>query len=182
MFKFNNLSCFVLPAHMDFTHLALSLLAAVPAKLKSNPDCQCLISSEVHHLQLKFAFFLFFFLTLEKRLENPTVNNYFQIWWISETRRLVSTLELRLRSLILSPRIRQSEHEARCWTLNIPKTVTKLTLKRKKVNTVINAKKKVITGPCHFCLKPGSGTLVLNLGIQKLSTKILGCLPSPHST
>ena len=43
-------------------HLALSLLAVVPARLKSNPDYQCLMSSEVHHLQLKFAFFLSFFL------------------------------------------------------------------------------------------------------------------------
>ena len=51
----------MLPAHMDFTHLALSLLAVVPARLKSNPDYHCLMSSEVHHLQLKFAFFLFFF-------------------------------------------------------------------------------------------------------------------------
>ena len=84
----------MLPAHMDFTHLALSLLAVVPARLKSNPDYHCLMSSEVHNLQLKFAFFLF--LTVDKRLDNPTVNNYFQIWWISETRQLVSTLELRL--------------------------------------------------------------------------------------
>ena len=53
-----NVSCFVLPAHMDFTHLVLSLLAVVPAKLKSNPDYQCSMSSEIHHLQLKFALFL----------------------------------------------------------------------------------------------------------------------------
>ena len=56
-----NVSCFVLPAHMDFMHLVLSLLAVVPAKLKSNPDYQCSMSSEIHHLQLKFALFLWFF-------------------------------------------------------------------------------------------------------------------------
>ena len=70
----------MLPAQMDFTHLALSLLAVVPARLKSNPDYQCLMSSEVHHLQLKFAFFPVFFFNVDKRLENPTVNKYFQIW------------------------------------------------------------------------------------------------------
>ena len=37
--------------------------------------------------------------------------------------------------------------------------------------------------PClRETVKPRSGTRVLDLGIQKLSTKILGCLPSPHST
>ena len=41
-------------------------------------------------------------------------------------------------------------------------------------------RKKVIT---RLCEKPWSGNVrVLDLGIQKLSTKILGCLPSPHST
>ena len=42
-------------------------------------------------------------------------NKSFQIWWISETRLLLSTsLDLRLWSLILLPQIRQSEE--RCWT------------------------------------------------------------------
>ena len=48
----------MLPAHMDFTHLVPSLLAVVPARLKSNADYQCLMSSEIHQLQLKFAFLL----------------------------------------------------------------------------------------------------------------------------
>ena len=39
---------FVLPAHMDVTHLVLSLLAVIPARLKSNPDYQCSMSSEIH--------------------------------------------------------------------------------------------------------------------------------------
>ena len=54
-----------------------------------------------------------------------------------------------------------------------------LALKRKKAKARTNAKKKVIT---RLCEKPGNGNVrVLELGIQKLSTKILGCLPSPHS-
>ena len=48
----------MLPAHMDFTHLALSLLAVVPARLKYNPDYHCSRSGKIHHLWLKFAFFL----------------------------------------------------------------------------------------------------------------------------
>ena len=43
---------------MEFMHLVLSLLVVVPARLKSNPDYRCPISSEIHLLQLKFAFFL----------------------------------------------------------------------------------------------------------------------------
>ena len=57
-FKVNNFSCLVLPAHMEFMHLVLSLLVVVPARLKSNPDYRCSISSEIHLLHLKFAFFL----------------------------------------------------------------------------------------------------------------------------
>ena len=63
---------------MDFIHLVLSLLAVVPARLKYNPDYQCSMSREIHHLQLKFASFLcLFFLTVDERLENPTVINLF---------------------------------------------------------------------------------------------------------
>ena len=46
-------------------------------------------------------------------------------------------------------------------------------------------RKKVITRLCHVSVKPGPGeehVHVLDLGIKKLSIKILGCLPSPHST
>ena len=63
--------------------------------------------------------------------------------------------------------------------VNIHKTINKLTLKRKMEKARINA--KVIKWLCHVCVKPGSGTRVLDLGIQKLSTKILGCLPHPTS-
>ena len=62
--------------------------------------------------------------------------------------------------------------------VNIHKTINKLTLKRKTTKARINAKKG-ITRLCHVCVKPGSGTRVLDLWIQKLSTKILGCLTIP---
>ena len=33
----------------------------------------CSMSSEIHHLQLKFASFRFFFLTVDEHLDNPTI-------------------------------------------------------------------------------------------------------------
>ena len=91
-----NFSCFGLPVHMEFTHLVLSLVAIVPTRLKYNPDYQRSMSSKIHHLQLKFSFpsFLFFFLNVDERLENPTENKSFQIWWISEIRRLMVSIVL----------------------------------------------------------------------------------------
>ena len=53
--------------------------------------------------------FFDFFSTVDERLENSTVNKFFQIWWISETMRLVTTL--RSWSLIVSPQISQSDGE-----------------------------------------------------------------------
>ena len=83
------------------------------------------------------SFFDYFFFILWMKIGESISNKSFQIWRVSETRRLVSTL--RLWPLISSP-------------------------------------------PKFGCVKPGSGTHVLGLGIQKLSTKILGCLSSPYST
>ena len=55
-----------------------------------------------------------------------------------------------------------------------------LALKRKKAKTRTNAKKNNNTA---FVRNPGvENVCVLDFGIQKLSTKILGCLPPPHST
>ena len=51
-------------------------------------------------------------------------------------------------------------------------------LKRKKAKARTNAKKSNNTA---FVRNP-ENVGVLDLGIQKLSTKILGCLPPPHST
>ena len=57
-------------------------------------------------------FFLwFFFLNYGWTFGESNNNKSFQIWWISETKWLVSTL--RIWSLILSPQIRQSEAKAR---------------------------------------------------------------------
>ena len=63
--------------------------------------------------------------------------------------------------------------------VNIHKTNKVLGLKRKKAKVRTNAKKSNNTA---FVRNPGvENVRVLDLGIQKLSTKILG-LPSPHST
>ena len=50
------LVCFFVLFRGDFTHLVLSLLAVVPAIL-SQIISACSMSSEIHHLHLKFAFF-----------------------------------------------------------------------------------------------------------------------------
>ena len=54
-----------------------------------------------------------------------------------------------------------------------------LALKRKKAKARTNAKKSNNTA---FVRNPGvEKVCVLDLGIQKLSSKILGCLPSPYT-
>ena len=65
--------------------------------------------------------------------------------------------------------------------VNINKTnKVVLALKRKKAKARPNAKKSNNTA---FVRNPGvENVRVLDLGIQKLFSKILGCLPSPHST
>ena len=70
------------------------------------------MSSEIHHLQLKFAFFLWLFFNGGWTFGESNIKS-FQIWWISETKQLVSTL--RLSSSISSPQIRQSEARCRTW-------------------------------------------------------------------
>ena len=111
----------------------------------------CSMSSEIHHLQLKFAFFLWLFFNCGWTFRESNNNKSFQIWWISETKRLVSTLRF-IWSSISSSQIRQSG--ARCWTWIVHKTnKVVLALKRNKAKPRTNAK-KVITGLCE---KPGSG-------------------------
>ena len=65
--------------------------------------------------------------------------------------------------------------------VNIHKTnKVVLALKRKKAKARTNAKK---SNNMASVRNPGvENVRVLDLGIQTLSTKILGCLPSPHST
>ena len=62
----------------------------------------CSMSSEIHHLHLKFAFFLWLFFNGGWTFEESNNIKSFQIWWISETKQFVSTL--RLWSSISSPR------------------------------------------------------------------------------
>ena len=72
----------------------------------------CSVSSKIHHLHLKFAFFLWLFFNGGWTFGESNNIKSFQIWWISETKWLVSILPL--WSSISSPQIRQNE--ARCWT------------------------------------------------------------------
>ena len=157
---------------MDFIHLVLSLLAVVPARLKYNPDYQCSMSREIHHLQLKFASFLCLFLNCGWTFGESNSNKSFQIFWISETKRLVSNL--RLWSPILSLQIRQSETKRWKWIfIN--------TLKEKKAKARINGK-KVITLALPCMRETLEWNTCFDLGLQRFSAKILGCLPSRHST
>ena len=74
----------------------------------------------------------------------------FQIWWISETKRLVSTL--RLWSSTSSLQIRQSE--ARCWTWISMRLIKLFWPWKEKRQRLVLMRKKVIT---RLCEKPGSG-------------------------
>ena len=63
--------------------------------------------------------------------------------------------------------------------VNIHKTNKVVLALKKKAKARTNAKKSNNTA---FVRNPGvENVRVLDLGIQKLSTKILGCLPPPHS-
>ena len=74
----------------------------------------------------------------------------FQIWWISETKWLVSILPL--WSSISSPQIRQNE--ARCWTWIYIRLLKLFWPWKEKRQRLILMRKKVIT---RLCDKPGSG-------------------------
>ena len=64
--------------------------------------------------------------------------------------------------------------------VNIHKTNKVVLALKKKVKARTNAEKSNNTA---FVRNLGvENVRVLDLGIQKLSTKILGCLPPPHST
>ena len=163
---------------MDFIHLVLSLLAVVPARLKYNPDYQCSMSREIHHLQLKFASFLCLFLNCGWTFGESNSNKSFQIFWISETKRLVSNL--RLWSPILSPQIRQSE--AKCWKWIFINTLKRLIPWKKKRQRLVSMGKKVITLALPCMRETLEWNTCFDRAIQRLSTKIQGCLPSTHST
>ena len=100
---------------------------------------------------LKFAFFLWLFFNCGWTFGESNSNKSFQIWWIAETKRLVSTLRF-IWSSISSPQIRQNE--ARCWT-SISIRLIKLFWPWKETRqSLVIMRKKVITGLCE---KPGSG-------------------------
>ena len=102
------------------------------------------MSSEIHHLHLKFAFFLWLFFNGGWTFGESSNIKSFQIWWISETKPLVSTL--RLWSSI-------SAKWGKMLDVNIHKTnKVVLALKRKRQRLML-MRKKVIT---RLCEKPGS--------------------------
>ena len=91
------------------------------------------MTSELHHLHLKFAFFLWLFFNGGWTFGESSHIKSFQIWWISETKPLVSTL--RLWSSI-------STKWGEMLDVNIHKTnKVVLALKRKKAKARTNAKK-----------------------------------------
>ena len=101
----------------------------------------CSMSSEIQHLQLRFALFLWLFFN---------GGWTFGEFWISETKQLVSTL--RLWSSISSPQIRQSE--ARCWTWISIRLIKLFWPWKEKRQRLVLMRKKVIT---RLCEKPGNG-------------------------
>ena len=106
------------------------------------------MSSEIHHLHLKFAFFLWLFFNGGWIFGESNNIKFFQISWISETKRLVSTL--RLWSSILSPQIRQSE--ARCWTWISIRPIKLFWSWKEKRQSLVLMRETVI----RLCEKPGS--------------------------
>ena len=107
------------------------------------------MSSEIHHLHLKFAFFLWLFFNGGWTFGESSNIKSFQIWTISETKRLVSSL--RLWSSISSPQIRQSE--AKCWTWISIWLIKLFWPWKEKRQRLVLMQKKVIT---RICEKPGS--------------------------
>ena len=108
------------------------------------------MSSEIHHLHLKFAFFLWLFFNGKWTFGESNNIEFFQIWWISETKRFVSTL--RLWSSISSPQIRQSV--ARCWTWISIRLIKLFWPWKEKRQRLVLMRKKVIT---RLREKPGRG-------------------------
>ena len=126
------------------------------------------MSSEIQHLQLRFALF--------QHLENPTTLNLSRL--VNFRNKAVS---IYLALMIFNFMPANSAKGGEMLDVNIHKTnKVVLALKRKKAKARTNAKKSNNTASVR---NPGvENVRVLDLGIQKLSTRILGCLPSPHST
>ena len=72
----------------------------------------CSMSSEIHHLQLKFVFFLWLFLTVDEHLENPTIINLSRFSEIQKR----SRVSIYLAHMIFNFIPANWQSEARCWT------------------------------------------------------------------
>ena len=72
----------------------------------------CSMSSEIHHLQLKFVFFLWLFLTVDEHLENPTIINLSRFSEIQKR----SRVSIYLAHMIFNFISANWQSEARCWT------------------------------------------------------------------
>ena len=113
------------------------------------------------------------FLTLDEHLENPTTLNLSRL--VNFRNKAVSIyLALMIFNFIPANSAKWGE----MLDVNIHKTNKAVLALKKKAKARTNAKKSNNTA---FVRNP-ENVGVLDLGIQKLSTKILGCLPPPHST
>ena len=102
----------------------------------------CSISSEKHHLQLKFAFFLWIFLTVNEHLENPTILNLSRFGEFQK--QTVNSIYLALKIFNFIPA--NSAKWGEMLDVIIHKTnKVVLALKRKKAKARINAKKSNTT-------------------------------------
>ena len=108
-FKFINVSCLFFCVVSCWLHASGAFFACCRT-------CKVLILTQIIIVQCIAKYiiyswnlpsFFYFFLNCGWTFGESNSNKSLQIWWISETRRLVSTL--RLWPLILSPQMRQSE-------------------------------------------------------------------------
>ena len=102
--------------------------------------------SEKHHLQLKSAFFLWVFLTVNEHLENPTIVNLSRFGEFQKQAVYSIYLALKIFNFIPANSAKWGE----MLDVNIHKTnKVVLALKRKKAKARINAKKSNTTAlPC----------------------------------
>ena len=115
------------------------------------------------------------FLTVDEHLENPTTLNLSRL--VNFRNKAVS---IYLALVIFNFIPANSAKWGEMLDVNIHKTNKVVLALKKKAKARTNAKKSNNTA---FVRNPGvENVRVLDFGIQKLSTKILGCLPPPHST
>ena len=134
------------------------------------------MSSEIHHLQLRFAFFLWFFFNGGWTFGESNNINLFRL--VNFRNKVVS---IYLAHMIFNFIPANSAKWGEMLDVNNHKTNKLFWPWKEKRQRLVFMRKKAIT-----CLRETrewkSCVCVLDLGIQKLSIKILGCLPYPHST